>query len=78
TISFTALNNAYEGIYRIDDKSKPEPAGAKEKVQVSDDGLTYTVKLREERKWSNRDRVTADDYVFSRQRTADTETGGEN
>ena len=48
TISFTALNNAYEGIYRLDDKSKPQPAGAKEKVQVSDDGLTYTVKLREE------------------------------
>lgn len=23
TISFTALNNAYEGIYRLDDKSKP-------------------------------------------------------
>ena len=27
TISFTALNNAYEGIYRLDDKSKPQPAG---------------------------------------------------
>ena len=50
TISFTALNNAYEGIYRLDDKSKPQPAGAKRKVQVSDDGLTYTVKLREEAK----------------------------
>ena len=33
TISFTALNNAYEGIYRLDDKSKPQPAGAKEKCK---------------------------------------------
>ena len=56
-ISFIALNNVYEGIYRLDDKSKPQPAGAKEKVQVSDDGLTYTVKLREEAKWSNGDPV---------------------
>ncbi len=77
TISFTALNNAYEGIYRLDDKSKPQPAGAKEKVQVSDDGLTYTVKLREEAKWSNGDPVTAADYVFSWQRTADPQTGAE-
>ncbi|WP_417629748.1 peptide ABC transporter substrate-binding protein [Enterococcus faecalis] len=77
TISFTALNNAYEGIYRLDDKSKPQPAGAKEKVQVSDDGLTYTVKLREEAKWSNGDPVTVADYVFSWQRTADPQTGAE-
>ena len=33
-------------------------------MQVSDDGLTYTVKLREEAKWSNGDPVTVADYVL--------------
>ena len=40
-------------------KASRNQRGAKEKVQVSDDGLTYTVKLREEAKWSNGDPVTA-------------------
>ena len=31
TISFTALNNAYEGIYRLDKDNKVQPAGAAEK-----------------------------------------------
>ena len=52
TISFAALNNVYEGIYRLDKDNKPQPAGASEKVKVSDDGKTYTVKLREDTQWS--------------------------
>ena len=52
TISFTALNNVYEGIYRLDAENKPQPAGASELATVSDDGLTYTVKLRDNAKWS--------------------------
>ena len=77
TISFTALNNVYEGIYRLDKDNKPQPAGASEKVKVSDDGKTYTVKLREDAKWSNGDPVTAKDYVFGWQRTVKPETASE-
>ncbi len=40
TISFSALNNVYEGLYRLDADSKPEPAGAAELAEVSEDGLT--------------------------------------
>ena len=72
--SFTTLNNAYEGLYRLNEKNEPEIAGASEEATVSEDGLTYTVKLREDAKWSNGDLVTAKDYVFSWQRTVAPET----
>jgi len=77
TISFTALNNVYEGIYRLDEDSKPQPAGASELAEVSEDGLTYKVKLREDAKWSNGEPVTAADYVYGWQRTVDPATASE-
>ncbi|MDN6639603.1 MAG: peptide ABC transporter substrate-binding protein [Tetragenococcus sp.] len=77
TISFTALNNVYEGAYRLDEDSEPQPAGAAEMADVSEDGLTYNIKLREDAKWSNGDPVTADDYVYGWQRTVDPETAAE-
>lgn len=77
TISFSALNNVYEGLYRLDEKSKPLAAGAVEKAAVSEDGLTYIFKLREDAKWSNGDPVVAADYVYGWQRTADPKTAAE-
>lgn len=77
TISFTALNNVYEGIYRLDKNNEPQPAGATEMAEVSEDGMTYNIKLREDAKWSNGDPVTADDYVYGWQRTVDPETASE-
>ncbi|OTN77210.1 hypothetical protein A5886_002307 [Enterococcus sp. 8G7_MSG3316] len=73
--SFITLNNAYEGLYRLDENNDPVIAGASEDATVSDDGLTYTVNLREDAKWSNGDPVTAADYVYSWQRTVDPATG---
>lgn len=77
TISFSALNNVYEGLYRLDADSKPQPAGAAELAEVSEDGLIYRLKLREDTKWSNGDPVTAADYVYGWQRTVKAETGSE-
>ena len=77
TISFTALNNVYEGLYRLDEKSSPQPAGAQELAKVSEDGLTYQLKLREDAKWSNGDPVVAADYVYGWQRTVDPKTAAE-
>ena len=76
-VSFSALNNCYEGLYRLDKDNKPIPAGAAEMAKVSDDGLTYTLKLREDAKWSNGDPVTAKDYVYGWQRTVDPKTASE-
>lgn len=72
--SFITLNNAYEGLYRLDENNEPVIAGASEDAMVSEDGVIYTIKLREDAKWSNGEPVTAEDYVFSWQRTVDPAT----
>lgn len=48
--------------------------GTAESHEVSEDGLTYTFKIRENAKWSNGDPVTAGDFVYSWRRVADPET----
>ncbi|MGX7164105.1 peptide ABC transporter substrate-binding protein [Enterococcus massiliensis] len=70
TISFGILNNTNEGIYRLDKDNNPQPAGAKEMAEVSTDGKTYTIHLRDTN-WSNGDPVKAGDYVYGWQRTVD-------
>lgn len=70
TISFGILNNTNEGIYRLDKDNNPQPAGAKEMAEVSTDGRTYTIHLRDTN-WSNGDPVKAGDYVYGWQRTVD-------
>lgn len=67
------VSNTLEGLYRLGKNSKIEPGMAK-KTTVSDDGLTYTFTLRSNNKWSNGDPVTAQDFVYSWQRTVDPKT----
>lgn len=76
-VSFIALNSVYEGIYRVNADQELEPAGAAEMAEVSEDGLTYKIKLNEKAKWTNGDPVTADDYVFGWQRTVDPATASQ-
>jgi oligopeptide transport system substrate-binding protein len=51
--------------------------GAAENWTVSDDGLTYTFKLRPGQKWSDGQPVTAADFVAAFQRLLDPKTAGE-
>ncbi|WGN90002.1 peptide ABC transporter substrate-binding protein [Ligilactobacillus faecis] len=76
TVSFSQLNNSLEGLYRIGKNAKIEP-GIATKTTVSNDGLTYTFDLRKNAKWSNGDKVTAKDFVYSWQRTVDPKTGSQ-
>lgn len=76
-VSATATNSVYEGLYRFNGEGKAEPAGASEVAEVSQDGLVYTFKLREEAKWSDGQPLTAKDYVYSWQRGANPDTGSE-
>ncbi|MDQ7247121.1 peptide ABC transporter substrate-binding protein [Dongia sedimenti] len=50
--------------------------GVATKWDISDDGLTYTFHLRDE-KWSNGDPVTANDFVYSFQRLLDPKTASD-
>jgi oligopeptide transport system substrate-binding protein len=64
------LKDLYEGLTVYDAAGKIIP-GAAESWTVSDDGLTYTFKIRAAAKWSNGDPVTADDFVYSFRRIED-------
>src|ERR671910_1570954 len=63
-VSFNVLVNIIEGLYRLDENARPVPAQA-EKVDISEDGLTYTFMLRDGIKWSNGDPVTSQDFKYA-------------
>ncbi|OUS74418.1 hypothetical protein B1748_21015 [Paenibacillus sp. MY03] len=66
----------YEGLTRLNTKGEPENAIAKE-LTASEDGKTYTIKLRDDVKWSNGDPVTANDFEYAWKRSLNPETASE-
>jgi oligopeptide transport system substrate-binding protein len=74
--SFNVLNNGMEGLYRLDENEKPQPAMA-ESVQTSDDKLTYTFKLRDGIEWSNGEPVTSQDFKYAWLRAMDPDTASQ-
>ncbi|MCT0025955.1 peptide ABC transporter substrate-binding protein [Weissella confusa] len=62
-----------EGLYRVGKSGQPELAAA-QSAEVSQDGLTWTFKLRDNLKWSDGSKLTAQDFVYSWQRTNDPKT----
>lgn len=68
------INNTFEGLMR-EVNGKLQPAMA-ESYEVSDDGLTYTFKLRDA-KWSDGKPVTAHDFEYAWKRALNPETGSE-
>lgn len=76
-VGWGVLKNTGEGLYRADKNGEMVPAGAAEEPEISEDGLVYTFRLREDAVWSNGDPITAQDYVYGWQRTAMPETASE-
>ena len=76
TIGLTQLANTEEGLYRLGKNSSVHNALATKTV-VSKDKKTYTFTLRKNAKWSNGDKVTAKDFVYSWQRTVNPKTASE-
>ena len=74
---FVLLSHVQEGLFRVfsdkDGNDVVENAGC-ESYEVSDDGLTYTFKLRDY-KWSDGQPVTAQHYVDSIKRLLNPENG---
>lgn len=73
--SFEVLAAVTEGLYSLDADGSAIPAMA-DKVEKSEDGLTYTVTLKDA-KWSNGTPVTAKDFVFAWRRLVDPKTASE-
>jgi oligopeptide transport system substrate-binding protein len=65
-----------DALYRFDDAGMIVPAGAVS-YEVSDDGLVYTINLREGATWSDGQPVTAQHYVDGITRLLETATAAE-
>jgi oligopeptide transport system substrate-binding protein len=70
------LDNVMEGLHRLDPDEKPVP-GMAESYELSDDGITYTFKLRDGIKWSNGDPVTSQDFKYAWLRALHPDTAGQ-
>jgi ABC-type oligopeptide transport system substrate-binding subunit len=65
----TFMADVFTGLYKFDNKLKIVPDGATALPDVSADGKTYTFKLRRDMKFSNGDKITSADWVYSWTRT---------
>lgn len=74
-ISFERM--VWRGLYVLDTENVPKPSMAASDPVVSEDGLTFTVTLRDGLQWSDGDDLTADDFVLGIQRTCNPVNAGE-
>lgn len=74
--SSIAIGNSGSNLLRRDEDGDLHPDLA-EKIEVSDDGLTYTATLRDNLKWSDGSDLTAEDFVYTWQRIVDPSTASE-
>ncbi len=70
------LLNVFEGLV-VYDKNNSIVGGCAESWDISDDGLTYTFRLRNNLKWSDGSPLTADDFVYSYLRVLDPALGAQ-
>lgn len=76
-ISSEVTAQTFEGLYTLGKGDKPVLGVAKAFPEKSKDGKTLKVKLRSDAKWSNGDKVTAQDFVYAWRKTVDPKTGSE-
>ncbi|BCB03036.1 peptide ABC transporter substrate-binding protein [Bacillus sp. KH172YL63] len=76
SVSFKIMNNVFEGLYRLGENDEAVLGMAAEEPEISEDGKTYTFKIRDA-KWSNGDAVTANDFVYAWQKALNPDTGAE-
>ena len=74
--SAMAIGNAGSNLLRVDENGKNQPDLA-EKVEVSEDGKTFTATLRDGIKWSDGSDITAEDFVYTWRRMVDPATASE-
>ncbi|RYY75641.1 MAG: peptide ABC transporter substrate-binding protein [Gammaproteobacteria bacterium] len=60
---YHVILSLYEGLVSKNTKTLAIEPGVAERWEISDDGLIYTFHLRDDAKWSNGDKVVANDFV---------------
>ena len=73
--SMELIGATMSGLYTLDAEDNLVPDLATE-CTVSEDGMTYTFKIREDAKWSDGEPLTAHDFVFAWKRLADPAVAG--
>ena len=68
-VDITFLQELFTGLYKFDKTLNIVPDGATGMPDVSADGLTYTFHIRHDIVFSNGDKVTAKDWIYSWTRT---------
>ncbi|WP_204981803.1 peptide ABC transporter substrate-binding protein [Mammaliicoccus sciuri] len=76
-LSFDMFFQTMEGLYTLDKDDKAIPAVAKGDPKITNDGKKWTIKLRDDAKWSNGDPVTAHNFVFAWRKVVDPDTASE-
>jgi len=72
----TILRDLYECLTSLAKDASVAPGVARE-WEASEDGLTYTFRLRTDARWSNGDPVVAEDFVFALRRLVDPATASQ-
>lgn len=67
----TYLMHINQGLYRYKWDSTGVELGHAESVDVSDDGTVWTIKIREDSKWSDGEDLTAQDFEYTLKRLVD-------
>ncbi len=66
----TMLIHAFAGICKLDKDGMPQPDLAK-KIDISEDGITYTITLKDNLKWSDGKDLVAGDFIYAWKRAID-------
>ena len=74
--SILIAKNIFEGLIRLDENNSPYSEICTD-FTVSQDGLTYTFKLKENLKWSDGTPLTSNDFRFGIERSLDSATGSD-
>ncbi|MFV0465047.1 MAG: ABC transporter substrate-binding protein [Lachnospiraceae bacterium] len=67
---------AFAGLYSTDENGQPIPDLA-DSYEMSEDGLTYTFHLKSDLKWSDGSALTANDFIYSWNRSVAEETAAD-
>lgn len=73
----STISHFFEGLTKLDKDGKTYVNGQAKDIQVSEDGLTYTVTLRDDIKWSDGQPVKASDFIYAWQRAVSPKTAAE-
>ncbi len=74
--ALTILRDAYEGLVSLAPDGSVV-AGAAESWTISDEGKSYSFRLRSDGRWSNGDAVVAEDFAFAFRRLVDPATASQ-